>query len=186
MRPLAEQEKRTLRFGAVAIAAYLVLFGGFRVWKHFDRTRTDYLKLVTEARTFRQQLEPYRDKAEAAEKLMAAFRMDPSTLSRDTVVAKASAAIQQAAQGGGIQLGPIRELPARAAAGELAQMQMEWTGPAPAVLALLARLDSLGYPLVVDTLQFTAQNPQPGQVKVTLTLVILDFETARKKEAGRA
>ena len=33
----------------------------------------------------------------------------------------------------------------------------------------------VGYPLIIDTVQLTPM-PMPGQVKVSLTIVILDFD----------
>ena len=48
MRALTSQEKRTIRFGAAAVALYLVLFGGAQVWSYFGKKHAEYLKLVKE------------------------------------------------------------------------------------------------------------------------------------------
>ena len=100
-------------------------------------------------------------------------------------MADASAAIQKAATTGGIKLGPVRESPARASNKELASMQLEGIGPVAGVLGLLSRLESLGYPLVVDTVQITPQN-QPGSVKLSLTIVILDFDQWKNEKVPNA
>jgi hypothetical protein len=183
---MSDREKRTVRIGAMIVAAYLVIFFGVRVVSYCEQERRAYVKLVADARVRKEQLKVYEDKVGSVTNLMASFRMDPAKLSRATVVAEASAAIQKAATGGGIQLGPIRESPARATARELAQIQFEGTGPLPAILGLLNRLEGVGYPLVVDAVQLTSDPTKPGMVKLTLTILILDFEQWKKAEASNA
>jgi hypothetical protein len=102
------------------------------------------------------------------------------------VVAEASSAIQKAAQGGGFQVGPIREAPAHASGRELASIQFEGSGPVKGAVGLLHRLESVGYPLIIDSAQFTADPMRPGQLKVKLTVVILDFEQWKSEGAPRA
>jgi hypothetical protein len=180
MRALTNREKRTIRLGAAVIAIYLVLFGGFRAWKFFGERRSDYQHLVRQAEALRQEVRVYEDRSLVVKKMMESFRMDPAKLSRATVVADASAAIQKAAMGGGVQLGPVRESPARPSSKELASMQLEGTGPVPAVMGLLSRLQSVGFPLIIDTVQLTP-DMKPGQLKVSLTILILDFEQWNKE-----
>ena len=186
MRTLTESEKRTIRIAAVGVAVYLGVFFGARVWRFFDTGRRNYVQLVQEARLLRQQLEPYADKVAATRKLMDHFRMDPARLSKAAVVAEASAAIQQAALNGAIQLGPVRETPARSSNKELAQIQLEGTGQTAAVLGFLSRLESIGFPVIVDAVQMNTDNTRTGNVRVTLTIVILDFEQWKKEEAPNA
>jgi hypothetical protein len=182
MRPLSSREKRTIRFAALAVAIYLVFFFGFQLWKTGARRRAEYLRLVREAVEFRQKLDVYDDKASAAAKLMEQFRFDPAQLSRTTIVAQATAAIQEAALTGGIQLGPVRESPARAAARELTAVQLEGIGPVPAILKFLQGLGTLGFPLVADSLQLTPETRQPGQLKMNVAIVILDFDQWKATE----
>jgi hypothetical protein len=101
-------------------------------------------------------------------------------------VADASAAIQKAATGGGIQVGPIRESAAQPSSKALGTIQFEGTGQVAAVMALLHNLPTLGYPLVMDTVQIAAEPTRPGQVKLTLTIIVLDFEQWKKAEVGHA
>lgn len=184
---MSDREKRLVRYAGIGIAIYLVLFGGFEVWKYFDRKRADYQQLVQEAQDLRQKTLPYKDKVLLVKKLMDDFHMDPAKLKKDTVVADASAAIQKAAKSGGLQLGPIRETPARGSGMTVATMQLEGSGQVPAVLSFLAGLNSIGFPLVVDSVQFTADNSRPGQVKMNLTILILDFDQQKEaKEAAHA
>lgn len=183
LRSLSDREKRTVRIAGIGIAIYLVLFGGFEVWKYFDQKRADYRQLVREAYDLRQKTLPYGDKALLAKKLMDDFHMDPARLKRETVVSDASAAIQNAAKTGGVALGPIRETAARGSGGALATIQLEGSGQVPAVLSFLAGLNTIGFPLVVDSVQFNTGN-QPGMVKMNLTILILDFD--QQKEAKEA
>ena len=102
--------------------------------------------------------------------------MEPQKLSKTTLVAEASAAIQKAAASGGVQVGPIRESPSRSSSKELASMQLEGVGPVPAVIALLHRLETLGYPLLLDAVQINPDTTKPGVVRLHLTIAILNFE----------
>ena len=182
MRPMSDREKRTVRFAGIGIAIYLALFGGFQVWKFFEKKRSDYRQLAQEAQTLRRQVLPYQDKVLVVKKMMEDFHMDPTKLKKETVVSDASAAIQKAAKSGGLQLGPIRESPTRGSGKTLATIQLESSGPVPAVLTFLASLNSIGFPVVVDSMQFAADNGRPGQVKINLTLIILDFDQQKSEQ----
>lgn len=185
MRTLTDREKRTIRLGAAVIAIYVVLFGGFQLWKFLSTRHSDYQRLLVQAEALKREVRVYEDRALVVRKMMEGFRMDPARLSRLTVVAEASAAIQKAALGGGVQLGPVRESAARPSSKELASMQLEGTGPVPAVMGLLSRLESVGYPLVIDSVQLTPDT-KPGQLKLSLTILILDFEQWKKEGQPRA
>lgn len=186
MRTLTPEEKRTIRFAGVGIAIYLVLFGGFKVWKFFEQQRTSYRQLVTEAENLKREVERYKGRIEVTKKLMETFRMDPAKLTRATVVAEASAAIQKAAKDGGFQLGPVRESAARPGSKELASIQLEGSGPVQATMTLMSRLETCGYPLIIDSAQISADPTKPGQIKLNLTIMVLDFEPLKKTEAPRA
>ncbi len=181
MRALAPNEKRTLRRAAIAIAIYLVLFGGYQCWKYLNAKRVDYRKLVQEANTIKREVQPYQEKASVVKTLMESFRLDPARLSKSSIVADASAAIQKAATSGGVQLGPIRETSARSSNKELANMQIEGSGPVPSLMAFLHNIQSLGYPLVIDSIQIHGDPSKPGAVKVSLTILILDFDQWKKE-----
>jgi hypothetical protein len=180
MRTLTHHERRTVRFGAAVIVIYLLLFGGFQVWKYLARCRADYQQLVSQADRLKQEVRLYDDRALVVKKLMESLRLDPANLSRTSVVAQASAAIQKAALSGGVQVGPVRESPARPSSKELASVQLEGTGPVPAVMGLLNRLEGVGFPLIIDSVQLTP-DMRPGQLKVNLTILILDFDQWTKE-----
>jgi hypothetical protein len=175
MRTLTPHEKRTVRFGAAVIVIYLLVFGGLQVWRYFVRCRADYQQLVSQADRVKQEVRLYDDRVSVVKKLMESLRLDPAKLARTSVVAEASAAIQKAALSGGVQVGPVRESPARPSSKELASVQLEGTGPVPAVMGLLNRLESVGFPLIIDSVQLTP-DMRPGQLKVNMTILILDFE----------
>jgi len=184
MRALTDHEKRTLRLGMAIIGIYLLLFYGMRGWRALESRRADYQKLVQTAGHLRLELQTYETKALTIEKLKNTFQIEPKKLSKPTLVAEASAAIQKAATAGGVQIGPIRESSARANAKELTSMQVEASGPVAAVTSLLHRLETLGYPIVLDSLQITADAQRPGTVKVNLTVVILDYEQWNNPEVS--
>jgi len=185
MPGLTQRDKRTLRLASIGIAIYLALFFGWRGWKQLEAKRAEYQQLLAEAQRLKRELQPYENKVLLAQKLKDAFHLDPQKLSKASIVAEASAAIQKAATSGGIQVGPIRESSARASAKELTSMQLEGTGPVPAVMGLLHRLESLGYPLIVESVQINPDT-KPGMLKLHLTIVILNFDQWKNEEAPRA
>jgi hypothetical protein len=125
----------------------------------------------------------YDDKVDAIRKLMELYRMDPAKLSRTSLVAEASSALQTAAMQGGVQIASMRESPSRSATGrELSGIQLEAMGQPPGVLRFLQTLETLGYPLVADTVQLTPAPMGPGMVKLNLTLLLLDFEKWKNAE----
>lgn len=186
MRTLSDSEKRTVRIGGILIAVYLVLFFGLSVRTYLETKRADYRKLVAQVQDLKNQIHPYEDKAAHVKKLMESYRLNPAKLSRATVVAEASAAIQNAAASSGIQVGPVRESPARSSSKELASVQIEGSGPVPAVMSFMHNLESLGYPLIIDSVQLTTEPMRPGQVKLNLTIVVLDFDQWKPQEAPNA
>jgi len=182
MRPLTDREKKIIA-AAVVVAALCL---GFQGWKLLDKTRADYRNLVVEAQALREKINPYKDRVLVVEKLMAEFHLDPAKLSKQTLVADASAAIQKAAMGSGVALGPVRESHGRASAKELATMQIQANGQIPGVIAFLHQLGTLGFPIIVESAQVTSEPTRPGAMKVNLTITILDFEQWKKVEVPSA
>ena len=185
MRTLTPSEKRTVRLGALALAAYLVLFCAVQGWRFLARKHAQYQQLLSEAQSLKRKVELYQTRAKHIQKLMDGFHLDPARLARAAVLGQASAAIQRAAQSGGVQVGPIRESPGRPSSKELGSIQLEAMGPAPALLKFVQQTDSLGYPLIIDSLQFSSEPMRPGPMKVNLTILILDFDQW-KQEAPHA
>jgi len=175
MRTLKPSEKRTLFIGGLVVVLYFSVFGLPKSWRSLNPGRADYEQLRENAEKLKSEIDVYTNRVLRAQKLMEGFQMDPAKLYRTSVVAQASAAIQKAAAGGGMQVGPVRESPTRGSNKELVSMQLEGSGPVPAVVAFLSRLESIGFPLVIDSVQLTP-DMRPGQLKLSLTLVILDFE----------
>jgi hypothetical protein len=175
MRALNPSEKRTIFICGLIIVLYFSIFGLPKSWRSLNPGRADYEQLRDSAEKLKREVDVYTNRVLRAQKLMEGFQMDPAKLYRTSVVAQASAAIQKAAAGGGMQVGPVRESPARGSNKELISMQLEGSGPVPAVVAFLSRLESVGFPLVIDSVQLTP-DMRPGQLKLSLTLVILDFD----------
>ena len=182
---LSDKDKRTIRFAAIALGIYLVLFFGFKAWKQLENRRAEYRALLQEAELLESQFEAYETKGLLIAKLRGNAGMDISTFSRVKVVGETSEAIQKAAQSGGIKLGQIREAPGNASSGEMASMQMEATGPIQNVLAFLHQLEDVGYPLIVNSVEIQSGQRQPGQISVSLEMVLLDYEQWKPEERRR-
>jgi hypothetical protein len=176
MRALTPREKRTIRIGGAALAVYLVLFGALQVWTFLSNRRAEYRQLLAQTRDLRHKVDLYQGKIQHTQKLMESFRIDPAKLTRESVLAQASAAIQRAAIGGGVAVGSMRESPARPSSKELGSIQLEAIGPAPALLKFVEQTHSLGYPLIIDSMQFGSEPSRPGPIKLNLTIIVLDFD----------
>ncbi|MDB6130609.1 MAG: hypothetical protein JWM04_1716 [Verrucomicrobiales bacterium] len=163
--------------------AVVVLYCLFLVWKSLEANRAEYRKMVEESQRLKLVMQPYVDKADKIKTLMERYHLDPTRLSKTTAVAEASSAIQKAAMSSGIQFGPIRESPGRGSSKELASIKLEGMGPIPAVVAFFHRLDTIGYPLVIESVQLNPETSRPGSAKVSLTIILLDFEQWKKEEA---
>ncbi|MGH7979048.1 MAG: hypothetical protein ACREE6_06700 [Limisphaerales bacterium] len=185
MRNLTERESRTIRYGGIGIGIYLLLFFAFHVWKMLEQKRSDYNDLVRQARALKSEIEDYQSRALVSQKLMNEYHVDPAALSEASVVAQANEAIQTEAGADGVALGTIRESASPSSTLELASIQIEGTGKIPAMLKLLDRLQRLGYPLIVDSVQLTSNPMQPGHVKCDVTITVLDFAQWKIKKEGR-
>ncbi|MGH9593030.1 MAG: hypothetical protein ACRD5L_08055 [Bryobacteraceae bacterium] len=185
-RTLTAKEKRTITVAAAGIAIYLLLFFGPGIWTGLHARRTAYRARLQEVADLRAEIQPYEDKVLVIKKLMGTFQMDPVKLNPASVVADASAAIQRAATGGGVEAGPIRESAGRPSNKELASIQFEGSGPIAAVMALLHNLQSTGYPLVIDSMQLSTDPRRPNGVKVTMTITVVDFAAWKKETKPNA
>ena len=184
MPTLTEQEKRTIRLGLVVLGAGLLLAGGLWCVRRLQERGREYRSLLLEAQDVRDEMDRYQDKAAVAQKLMDGFHLDPMTLSRASLVAQASAAIQKASNESGVGLGSIRETPAHPGSREIASIECEGNGQVTAVMAFLYNLERAGAPLIVDSVRITAG--QPGAIKVNLSIVVLDFEQWKAEEPPHA
>lgn len=173
---MTDRDKKTLRIGAIIAVAYLVCFFGYKALKSGGASGQSYEDLARRAAKLEQEIRAQETQVLLFEKLAEQSRLDPRKLKSETLVADTSAAILKAAQQGGIQLGPVRETPGRDKARELSTIQIEGTGAPAATLTLLHNLRSLGYPILIDSVQFSPAQNKPGQVKINLTLIILNFE----------
>jgi hypothetical protein len=186
MPALTEREKRTVRIGAIGVSIYLLLFLGFRAWKKLESGRASYQELLARVQREQRDVRSAENKVLLFEKLTDAFHLDPRKLPKETLVAEASAAIQNAARQGGFQLGPVRESAGRGTGRELSSIQFDGFGPLPAALTMIHKIQTLGYPVLIDSLQLSQDPTKPGMLKVNATVVILNFEQWKTEEAPNA
>jgi len=186
MRTLTDHEKRTIRIATIGLLVYLGVFYGPRTWSHLASGGTQQQQLAREVEAFERELRPYENRLLRLEKLKADIKLERVTLPDLELVAEASAAIQNAARQSGVKLGPVRESAGRPAAKELASMRLEAMGPMPSLLGWLGNLETLGFPLVIDSVQIEADPRKPNMLKVNLTVVIVDFGQWKEGDRGNA
>lgn len=185
MRPVTDYEKRFIRRATIAIAIYLLVFGGFKIWQFLHHRHAEYVQLVADAQALKLKVQRYQERAEVVKRMMEDYHLDPAKLSRETVVGEASSAVQKAAASSGVAFSTVRESTSRGTGDEIATMQFEGSGQVMAVTGFLNRLQTLGYPLIIDSVQMTT-GPQPGMMKLSLTVVILNYENWKNPEATHA
>ncbi len=186
MPALTEREKRTVRIAAIGISLYLVLFIGFRAWQKLEAGRASYQQLLERVQREQQDVRMAENKVLLFEKLTNAYHLDPRKLPKETLVAEASSALQNAARQGGFQLGPVRETAGRSNGRELSTIQFDGFGPLPAALTMIHKIQTLGYPVLIDSLQVSQDPTKPGMLKVNATVVILNFDQWRTEEVPNA
>ncbi|HEV8542170.1 MAG TPA: hypothetical protein VGR78_07255 [Verrucomicrobiae bacterium] len=186
MAALTAREKRTVRVAVIGIAIYLAVFLGFRLWQKLEAGRTNYQQLLTRLQREQRDVRTAENQVRLFQKLTEAYRLDPRKLPKETLVAEASSAIQNAARQGGFQLGPVRESAGRGSSRELSTIQFDGFGPLPAALTMIHKIQTLGYPVMIDSLQLAQDPTKPGMLKVNATLVILNFEQWKTEEVPNA
>ena len=186
MQSLTERDKRILRIATIGVAIYLALFFGAKSIKRLEKSRVEYQQLLAQAEKLKRDVGPLENKFLLLEKLKETSKIEVQKISRATVVAEASAAIHKAAQEGGIKLGPMRESASgRSAARELASMQIEGMGQITQIMAFCHKLQSLGFPLAIETFTLAPQQNPPGMLKVNMTVVLFDWDQWKAGKGGR-
>lgn len=186
MRPLTPREKRMLIAAAIAVPIYLAGFYGLQGVKLLEAKRAEYGQLCEQAVRLEVEILREEGKAKRLEKLKKLHRLDLDKLRQETIVGEASAAIQKAAQANGLKLGPSKEMPGRATDKELAVIQIEGVGATPGAAQFVHSLGAIGYPLLVEWMQLNTAGMKPGQVKLFLSLVVLNPAAWRPPAAQRA
>jgi hypothetical protein len=183
---LTARDRRTLRLAGMGLGAYLLFFCGWTTVNFLGQRRTAYRQLQREAADQKTRLELYDSRVVRLHRLMDAAQMDPAQLSKPRLVARASAAIQQAAMQGGLQMGPIRETLSRGTERELGSIQLEAAGQVTSLTTFLHRLGTLGFPVILDTVQFSSDPMRPGMIKISIALILLDYEQWDAREVPNA
>lgn len=177
---ITDRDKRTIRIASIGLAIYLVLFFGFRAWKGLEQSRAGFQTLVKKVESEQIKAREQENDLLRFEKLRDEYRLDPRNLPKETLVAEAAAAIQDAARQGGFALTSIRENDGRPTARELSTIQLDGMGQVEKALNLIHTLQTLGYPVVIDSLQLTQESNKPGMLKMNLVVVILNFDFWQK------
>lgn len=186
MSGISARDQRTIRYASIGIAIYLVLFFGFKGSGGLGKQKAQYQSMRLEAENLRREILPYEGKVQTLAKWMEATKIDPAKLDSSTMVAKASDAIQNAARGGGIVFSMVRESSNRGSEREMATFLFEGSGQVPALLTFIQGMGTLGFPLVIDSIQFSSDPMRPGGTKVTMTVLLLSFEKWGKEGVPNA
>lgn len=183
---ITTRDRRTIRYAGMGLSAYLLLFGGWKTLQVLGQKRAAYLELRRQAAEQKARIDLYSSRVVRLHRLMDSAHLDPAQISKPKLVGRASAAIQQVAMQGGLLMGPIRETLARGSERELGGIQLEATGQVTALTTFLHRLGSLGFPIVLDTVQFSSDPMRPGMLKISISLILLDYDQWDTREVPHA
>jgi hypothetical protein len=98
--------------------------------------RAAYDQQVRAAQTLRSEVQTYEVRALRLQRLMEWLQLEPGKVATNSIIAQTSAALQQAAVAGGLQIGSIRESVARSSERELGTIQLDATGLPVSILPL--------------------------------------------------
>ena len=184
MRALNEREKRTIRIGAIALATYLLVFGGLKMWRWLEARRSAYGELELEL----SRLENERLRMETRQvrlgKLEKQFALDLVAWNPQTIVHEVRAGIDALAKKRKVALPPIRETNGLRQSGEFRKFLVKGSGTTVAVAQFVDELSGIGFPLVVNSFRLDKNGTKPGQVKFDLDVAILDYGSYQAKKPG--
>ncbi len=176
MRTITSRERRTIRIAAIGVAIYLAFFFGSKAWSRLESVRERDGELRLAAATLDTKLLRAAREARRYRDLREKWRFDPSTLERATLVSGAWEAIEKCATTHQLALGASREAQGRGSARQIRVFQVDGVGATQNAMEFLHDLRHLGVPLVVEQITVSTANLPPGQVRLTLTLPVYDYE----------
>ncbi|MBN2490883.1 MAG: hypothetical protein JXQ29_08545 [Planctomycetes bacterium] len=173
MRELTPRERRTIRLALLGLGAYLILFAGFKTASWLEGKRAVRAELQHELAAVRAAQLAEENKRLRLQALRSRWRLDPARTAEPTVVGDARQAIEAEARACQIGLGFSRESPGRRRAHELAVFQVNGSAAGTALARFLHRVQHLGYPVVLDSIEIKAA-PKPGAVTFSFAIALLD------------
>ena len=183
---MSEKDKRTLRYGAIAIIVYLSLFYGKSLLGLFEGNRQDYFKKLDEAEQLGALFRSYETKGMKIEKLRGQLGINVHDLSNTNLVGNVGRKIQELVKASGYKMGQIREVAGRGGQGVAATLQIEGTGPLKSLMPLMHRFRHTGYPLIIDSMNIRAEKRKPGQLQWSVDVIILDYSQWKQRGGNRA
>lgn len=183
---LSEKDRKTIRYGAMIIVVYLTLFYGRTILSAFESSRVNYFAQLDEAKALEELFSSYENKVLKVEKFREQYQLNVRELSSTNLVGNAGRAIQDLVKESDFKLGQIRETLASGGTASAATFQVEGTGPLKSLMPLLHRLQSTGYPMILDTLSIRTDEKKRGHVLWSATIVVLDYAQWKTKGGNRA
>ena len=182
MRTLTPREKRTVQIAAILLGVYLALFYGTGIWRSLESARVEYRGLQASTESLNLKILRAQKKAKRFARLGQTWGIHGDRLEGSTIVTEAREAIERAAKECGVGLGASKETPGRSSSRALRVFQIEGVGKTEAVMGFLHKLRTLGYPLVIDRLNIDTKKMKPGQVRLALSVAILNFKAWKAAE----
>ena len=183
---LSEKDRKTIRYGAAFIGVYLCLFYGGTLLSALEGSRTEYFQQLEEAQRLGELFRTYETKVLKIEKLRHQFRLNVHALSSTNLVGNAGRTIQDLVKQSEFKMGQIRETLGGTGNGLAATFQLEAEGPLKSFMPLLDRLQSTGYPLIIESLTVLTDKRQRGKVQWSATITVLDYNEWKSKGGNRA
>ena len=186
LESLSEKDRKTLKYGALIIVVYLSLFYGRSILAMFEGSRVQYFEQWEEARDLGDLFASYENKGLKVEKLRHQYQLNVNQLSSTNLVGQAGRSIQELVKQSEYKLGQIRETLGGGGNGIAATFQLEANGPLKSLMPLLHRLQTTGYPLIIESLSLRTDKRKQGEVQWSATVIVLDYSKWKSKGGNRA
>ncbi len=186
LESLSEKDRKTLRYGAVIIVVYLSLFYGRSILAAFESSRVAYFEQLEQAEDLEEIFRSYENKVLKIEKYRDQYHLNVRALSNTNLVGNAGRALQELVKQSKFKIGQVRETLASGGSANAATFQVEGSGPLKSLMPLLHRLQSTGYPMIIDTISIRTDEKKRGNVQWSATIVVLDYRKWKAKGGNRA
>lgn len=170
---MTQSEKKLVQITAIGLGLYLVFFFGAGSLKKYENQLAEHHKKQRTIRDLNLKLKPYGNRVLLLEKLRKEMNLEVRFLDIPDFGALASEAIQRCARSHSVNIGPFRE--STAATGT--SIRFEASGQGASIHKFIKGVTTSGYPVLIESLQVQTMDGKPGQLKLSINLLVLNFKS---------
>ncbi|MCD8533724.1 MAG: hypothetical protein LR011_02605 [Verrucomicrobia bacterium] len=170
---MTQSEKKLVQITAIGLSLYLVFFFGAGSLKKYENQLAEFHKKRKTIRELNVKLQPYGNRVMLLEKLRKEMNLEVRFLDIPDLGALSSEAIQRCARSHSVNIGSFRE----SAATTGTSIRFEASGQGASIQKFLKGVTTSGYPIYIESLQVQTMDGKPGQLKMSINLLVLNFKS---------